>query len=94
MIEPITPEQREDLRRATLAYLAARPSVALAPDAIRAGLLRTQRLERCDICHLVDALTYLVGTGHVAELRSPLGPGRFCRATSEGVLFVEQNGVL
>ena len=91
MSEPISQQEREDLRHALLKFLAERPGLAFEPEPV-ARLLRRRGLIDFDppIGAVEAALRLLQGMELVDEIVDPLGASLSYRATAKGVLHHER----
>lgn len=87
-------EHREQLRNALLRILAASPSISF-PAAELARRVRASRSVDAPFSDtdVADALALLEGFKLAAPVRRPLSGLADWQATSEGVLFAEQNHV-
>lgn len=88
---PLSNDQKEELRHATLEEVAARAPAALSPRQIQRAVKRALPFlfEEADV---TAALELLKGLPQplVIDTRDELGGTRYWAATSEGVLFVER----
>lgn len=88
MSELFTQQRREDARREARRYLANRPGLAFAGDAVR----RCINQDGFDFTagEIGDALTFLVGLGQAEAMHNPLGATQYYRINSDGVLAHER----
>lgn len=92
-MNPLNQKQREDLRHATLKFLAERPQLAFAPDSLprflhRVGLTEAQH----EIVAVEDALRFLTSMEFAEEIIDPMGASLTYRATAKGILANERAG--
>lgn len=87
MTEP-NQTRREEARREARRYLANRPGLAFAADAVR----RSVNHDGFDFTgeEIADALTFLVGLDQAETMPNPLGATRYYRITSAGTLAHER----
>lgn len=91
----LTLQQREDLRIATLGYLATRHPLAFEPAAIRLHIRKRQLVDfEFAVEDLSSTLLYLRDPGFVHMQPSTMGASQHWSATSAGVLEAEQKGYL
>lgn len=81
------PSLHEHARREVRAYLANRPGLALAPDAVTRGLRHSGAF---DLATVNAALSFLVDLRQVDEIADSLGSSKYYRATAEGILAHER----
>jgi hypothetical protein len=86
--------RRETVRRATLQFLANRQALQFDPDTIMFRLNDAKKYDYVFTREDLDsALSFLHGSKWVERIPSTTGAMIFFRATSEGVLAVEQGQV-
>jgi hypothetical protein len=89
----LTPAQREDLRVALHAFLAARHPAAFEPRAIALMLKRRPVLDFApDESDIYAACEYLVSSGNAAMDFGEHGASRHYSATAAGVVEAERKG--
>lgn len=91
MSEPLTQQQREDLRHAALAFLADRPRLAFAPEAVARIVYRKGLVDFDPPVEATEAaLRMLTGLELTEEIVDPLGASLTYRVTAKGVLQHER----
>ena len=85
---------REQLREAILRHLAASPAIAFSPSELSRRIHAEHSVDApFDMRDISDALALLQGCNLAKPVRRPLSGLSDWQATSEGVLFAEQNHV-
>lgn len=91
----MTQDDKELLRRACLAYLAARSTLSFCATGV-ARSLETRRLIdfRATVEDVTAALEYIAGDGLAEATPTTFGSTRYWQATTEGVRRAEREGLL
>lgn len=89
-MNPLTNQEKEELRHAVLEMLTTRHPAALPPAAIRRHVQR-QVAFAFDDDELNSALAYLGGLGYARNVNDSLGSSQYWIATTAGVQFVERS---
>jgi hypothetical protein len=91
---PNTLERSEAVRRATMQFLAGRQALAFTAEDV-AGRLRDARKfdDEVETSEVENSLVFLTGHKWVDQVPSQIGGRIFYRATSAGVLVVEQKQI-
>jgi hypothetical protein len=91
----LTLAQREDLRIATLGYLAARHPAAFVPAAIRLHLRNRQFVDFDFTPEDVGSVVlFLKDKGHVQPIETGMGASQAWQASASGILEAEKRGWL
>jgi hypothetical protein len=91
----LTPQQREELRIAILAYLAARHPLAFHREAIRDSMLRRQLVDFLfDNDAAESALSLLLDMKLITPQTEALGTTKYYAASSAGLLEAERRGII
>lgn len=91
----LTAQQKEELRIAILAYLAARHPIAFGQEAIRKTILRRQLVDfQFDSDAAESALSLLLDMKMITPQTEALGTTKYYAASSAGLLDAERRGLV
>jgi hypothetical protein len=91
----LTPQQKEELRIAILAYLSARHPLAFNRNAIRDSLLRRQLVDFLfDSDAAESAMALLIEMKLITPQTEALGTTKYYAASYTGLLEAERRGII
>jgi hypothetical protein len=83
----MTPENKEDFRRAVRRYFAERPSLAFNETMVHAKVAREIP---CTVPEVLAACEFLKDLGHLTEVKNTMGSLRYFKIHAEGTLAHER----
>lgn len=83
----MTPDQKEELRRLVLGFMAKRSACAFNCVSVQAGIRRDMP---CTEAEAEECLLFLKSAGYLDEIENKLGSRRYYQANSAGVLAYER----
>ena len=83
----MTPQQKEDFRRAIRTYLAERPSLAFNENVIQRHVTREVP---CTSPEVLGACDFLLDLAHIKEVKNTMGSLRYFQITAIGTLAHER----
>jgi len=80
-------QQKEELRRLTLAWMAQRAALAFNATSVQRGVSREMP---CTIPEIEEAMLFLFSLRHLDEVRNSLGATRYFQINAAGTLAYER----
>ncbi len=82
----MTPEQKEQLRRLVLRFMAERAALSYNSASVQRGVSREMA---CTVPEITDALELLLDLGLLKRIENRLGAARYYQITAAGTLAYE-----
>lgn len=83
---PLSPDQKEELRRLILTWMCERRSCAYTCVSVHMGI---SRLMRCTQDEVEEEMVFLHKTGNLDEVKNELGARRYFEPSPKGILAYE-----